>query len=823
MKTNLTLNLTFILFITTKSVLTANPLALGGFEIEAPLPEIIIEDNDETFTFGGSGLEGLEDGEKEEGYISEGDDSSTNLSVGDGISTDGEGVLQSRGVNLSPLYSPLEVKVETTSKDEVATSDALSTGGGDGGDESPLGEGSGVSISLETGEGTLNAGGDESLVRQLGVEDSRDEKTSEAFANQTAVEKSPLSPDKPSEERLSFEEPSLESTDSKDTEPKEEKAQVRAEGVTEKTDVKKSTFEVETVDIVEGPGVSAPSFQQSKGVQSPSLRDLELPLESKLTERATSLSDEKSVERALKLLEKDVQKLRRIRAKAEVNKVREEISADDQPLGAVFRLLAEQAGFNFVEPRLDPNETISFRLQNITPSEAFMKIAKARGFSVETRNGITTLHRPDILEPKVQIVRKYPLKHIQPKWVVQQVANLLGISITSPNEVLSSYPNPDAGATTYGSASQGGGGSGGAGGIQNIGLPNSPRWEPSLPYDEPLQRGQGPPGTATENWVFIDRNTNSLVVKATEEEHNMIEKYLKRADKPEPQILIETKVLELTTDGSLNLGSDWNRMLGEEGGLRIEGSGQWNMDWGSIIFGGGGVPNLSVRVQNAEVVIRALQRLGKGTITNMPKTLTRSGVPVAISSTITQSSPSYQIANNNGGTVTTPSGFNTFTTGLTIDVVANLLENGVIDLNINPTVANKIGETPVDGGVGGRQSIPIISTRSITASASIRSGMTIMIGGLTEVSQTEQKTGIPVLSQVPILGKTVFGNTLKQHVRRTLLIFLTANVIYPEEYIAVYTNKEEYEGFKEGLQHDIEMETRSIPRPRKVMRAIKAH
>ena len=547
---------------------------------------------------------------------------------------------------------------------------------------------------------------------------------------------------------------------------------------------------------------------------------------------ALAENPEESMEWLLMQLKEESLKKEIARSSLVPNQLQDEINFDDVPLGSALRLLAEQAGFNFVEPNLpDPNEKVSLRFQKITPLDAFMKIAKARGFAVITENGVTTLKRPDIKTPEFLIVKKYRLQHAQTKWVIQSVANLLNIQISTPSDTLTSYPAPDSSATLYGgsggsssggSSGGAGGGGGGSGGSQNIGLPSAPRWPSSLPFDEPSYTSSDKTG-GQGACVFIDRSANAIIVRASLEDQKMVSQYLESIDKPEPQILIETRVVEVTLSDKLLYGVDWSQALGK--GFKIKGSAT-DIDlknFSKVLSGGGQAWSLFLSVPETEVTIRAFQELGDGSVINMPRTMTRSNVPVSISSTVTDATPSYQISTGTGGTggVSTPSGFNTFTTGMTIDVVPQILDNGMIDININPSVANKVGEQKIPATpTTPQQNIPIISSRSITTSAVVPTGMTIMLGGITEARKIENSGGIPILSRLPILGKTIFGNTEKSQERKTLIVFVTPKIIYPNQYDRVYTNEEEWNAMREGNRNNWESETIPLPQDKPIKAAI---
>jgi type II secretory pathway component GspD/PulD (secretin) len=547
-----------------------------------------------------------------------------------------------------------------------------------------------------------------------------------------------------------------------------------------------------------------------------------------------NFDDEEDIQRLMNKLQKESSKKTTLRGNVIPNQIQDEINFDRVPLGKAFRLLAEQAGINYVEPTLERDELVSLRFQNMTPLEAFMRLARAKGFQVIVENGITTLQGGAIVKNQIMLVRKYKLLHTQAKWVAQSVANLLEINIKAPADTIATYPAPNKAAASYGgSGSSSGGSSGGnsgssGSGSQNIGLPTSPRWTSSLPFDEPLYTG-GDLKSPEKPFIFIDRAENALVIKATEEKQQIVSEYLKSVDKEEPQIMIETKVIDVTLTDALVYGTDWSKALG----TGLSATAKFGGATASTLFTTSGW-NLVLTTSEVTATIQAFEQLGKGAVVNMPKTMTRSGVPVSISSTVTQSLQSYQYSTSTGssGTVSSPSGYNTFTTGMTIDVVAQILDNGLVDININPTVADQVGTTTTGGastnnatGAGPAQSntnsqaVPIIATRSITTSATVPSGMTIMLGGLCTTKKVHNTTGIPILCKIPLVGKTLFGNENIADERDTLIIFVTPVIVWPNQYQKVYTDKETWNAMRDGNEGNTVNDMQHMPNQQSIENA----
>jgi len=73
---------------------------------------------------------------------------------------------------------------------------------------------------------------------------------------------------------------------------------------------------------------------------------------------------------------------------------------------------------------------------------------------------------------------------------------------------------------------------------------------------------------------------------------------------------------------------------------------------------------------------------------------------------------------------------------------------------------------------------PIFNSRKVTTSVSVWDGQTVVLGGLMreDVQKTEDKT--PILGDVPLVGR-LFRTNAEQHIKRNLVIFVTARLVNP--------------------------------------------
>jgi general secretion pathway protein D len=237
-----------------------------------------------------------------------------------------------------------------------------------------------------------------------------------------------------------------------------------------------------------------------------------------------------------------------------------------------------------------------------------------------------------------------------------------------------------------------------------------------------------------------------------------------------------------------------------------------------------------------QVVIRALNQKKGVDLLSAPKVTTKSGQRAIIEivrefrypTTFTPPQvPSITGGGSGNGTVniavvtpTTPQTFETRNTGVTLEVEPVVGPDGVtIDLNLVPQVVefegfinygsaifgiNPNGGTSVIPNIGtlftptqvlltnNVINQPIFSTRKVTTSVSVWDGQTVVLGGLMreDVQKTEDK--VPIIGDIPILGRA-FRTNVDQHIKRNLVIFVTARLITPGG-LPVNPTEEEEEG-----------------------------
>ena len=478
---------------------------------------------------------------------------------------------------------------------------------------------------------------------------------------------------------------------------------------------------------------------------------------------------------------------------------------ENVPVIDVLDALAHLAKLNYVSPdvskpifiggKASPNpldsEKMTFSLGDMDPLKAFRFVAKNRGFTVHESDGITYLTHPQLPESEAYFTRSYIIKNLDARWMLEPVASLLGISLSNPGgpNGYGGYSGMPSSTPAYPVSQEEGKNSGGNNNSNSNSSSNSSndaasdyttfstgklntRFTPALPMSQPIYVG----GYKGASSLFVNRSTNSLIIRATEEEHRQVERFLSKNDIPEAQIQIDIKFVEIALTDNVKEGIDWSETLGNAAfkmtpispdpstfaGIAL--SNIWSLDPNAVIMS----------YPTAQATLRFLQTQKNAVLSSAPRIVTKSGVPAAIEATILESIEVYTIVNTTGVAQPVTSGTEQFATGVFMDVVATLTPAGSIQMNMNPTVSNKVGESIGSSG----QVLPIISKRKATTSVTIAPSQTVVIGGLIQGGQEGDDTKVPVLGDIPLLGY-FFKSSSTVTEKTSLLIFVTASLVAP--------------------------------------------
>ena len=278
---------------------------------------------------------------------------------------------------------------------------------------------------------------------------------------------------------------------------------------------------------------------------------------------------------------------------------------------------------------------------------------------------------------------------------------------------------------------------------------------------------------ATEVRVVADEENNSLMVYSTGMQYKTIKQALIKLDTPPTQVLVEASIVEVTLSDALKYGLEWT-FNGQLGGSDYNGVGV--LSDGSFNFGGGNGPiaqignGFSYTVSGGAGDIKAvIQALATESLINVIST---PSIMVLDNNTATIN-VGDQIPVFSGSTVT--NGGNTIQnisykdTGVQLSVRPSVNAGGLVTMDVEQTVTD-VGQIDVGGN---RRFLE----RSITSRVAVRSGESVVLGGLIRENAANQGDGVPWLYKLPLIGP-LFGTTSKTRDRTELLVIITPRALF---------------------------------------------
>jgi len=301
--------------------------------------------------------------------------------------------------------------------------------------------------------------------------------------------------------------------------------------------------------------------------------------------------------------------------------------------------------------------------------------------------------------------------------------------------------------------------------------------------------------------VMVDEFTNTLIVRDVEKGIESARDLVRRLDVQIPQVLIESSIVEATTDFTRDLGVQWgyNANIGPQ-----TGTSTGNNFPGTIGFGGSGLGTGSTGVpflfdfpanlgdsggsaldlalgslngaQSLNMRITALEEKGKGRVISRPRVVTLNNVPATIQSltVLRVRLPSTGTVINTGAGGQAGAQLNAterIETGITLEVTPQVSGDGFILLDMFAKSSQADFARQVDG-------IPTEITRQTTSQVLVRDGQTVVLGGIYRDTNALATRGLPFFGEIPGLS-WLFQSESRVKRREDLLVFITPRVLGP--------------------------------------------
>lgn len=315
----------------------------------------------------------------------------------------------------------------------------------------------------------------------------------------------------------------------------------------------------------------------------------------------------------------------------------------------------------------------------------------------------------------------------------------------------------------------------------------------------PASAGQPAAEAASPGMVQADPASNALIITAPTAIVNNLRAVVEKLDVRRAQVLVEALIAEVSADKAAEFGIQWFNATGASANAS-----------GTHLFGGFGtstsaniaaiaanpagaakglnlgivkgqltLPN-NVTILNLGMLARALETQTDANILSTPTLLTLDNeeARISVGSNVPFLTGQYSVTGN-AATATPFQTFERRDVGLTLKVRPQISEGGTVRLRIEQEVSKlRPAADPT---------LSATDKRSIESTVLVDDGQIVVLGGLIEEQVREVEDKVPLLGDIPLLGR-LFRYDTRQHVKTNLMVFLRPVIVRDAESAAALTH-----------------------------------
>ena len=275
--------------------------------------------------------------------------------------------------------------------------------------------------------------------------------------------------------------------------------------------------------------------------------------------------------------------------------------------------------------------------------------------------------------------------------------------------------------------------------------------------------------------VVVNPEAGLALVHATHKRHNKVQKYLDSiTQRSERQVMIEASVVEVVLSEEHQSGIDWSNP-------GIVNLSNRTVQPGENVFTATLGGNVGV---DMSLGLKMLEKFGDVQVLSSPKIMAvnnQTALLKVVDNEVYFTIDVSRSTSTAGTDVTYSTTVHTVPVGFMMSMTPFVNDQREISINIRPTISRIIGNVkdpnPDLQAVGAESLIPIVQEREMETVLKLRDQQTAVIGGLIEDRHDNMETGVPWLSRIPILGKSLFGYTERKSTKTELVIFIRPVIV----------------------------------------------
>lgn len=276
--------------------------------------------------------------------------------------------------------------------------------------------------------------------------------------------------------------------------------------------------------------------------------------------------------------------------------------------------------------------------------------------------------------------------------------------------------------------------------------------------------------------ITINRLSGVIVASDFPANLNRIAAFLEQVEgSVQRQVMIQAKVVDVVLSDDYQMGLDWSA-ISKISGLDLKGNLSEGKMFAQSLNPGTGVFQMALSDGSFSMLLDAMSRQGKVNILSSPKISVinnqKAAIKVVRSEVFFDVSRRVDLETKEKSIEATSK---TVDVGVVLEVTPQISNDGQVMMNIHPVITEKVGESTFESADLTMTS-PVLTVRETNTVVRVPDGNTIVIAGLIQEKESETKTKVPGLGNVPILGG-LFRNTEKSKEKNELVIFLTPTVL----------------------------------------------
>ena len=285
----------------------------------------------------------------------------------------------------------------------------------------------------------------------------------------------------------------------------------------------------------------------------------------------------------------------------------------------------------------------------------------------------------------------------------------------------------------------------------------------------------------------IDARTKTIIVTDLPNVVQKIGDLVAMFDRPQKQVFIEAKIIQVQLSDSMSFGVNWDYLFqGLDPRFSLAPVSKMTTAGGVDPLAAGNVVGSSLTYHtiaagaDLNAVVKALATVGKTKLLQNPHIATLDGKEATIKAITTE--PYSELQYETGSSNIVGKTYKFVDVGVTLGVTPHINELGFITCEIRPEVSSVLRWYDADPlSSDGNSGVPVVKKSYAETSVSVKDGVTIIIAGMIDESQTKTRTQVPFLGSIPLLG-VLFRYDVTKVENSETIVLLTPRIVTGDKF-----------------------------------------